>query len=217
MLKAFTPVSVLLISVLFQIEGTTIPEFIIVLVICLGVCLTTIGELKFSLIGFTCQLIGTTAESVRLVLTNVLLRQHKLDPLSSLYYIAPICTISIGICFLYYEHHLFRPPYIDILHLPSTVAILLINGLVAFNLNISVMLLIANTSAMTLTLSGIFKDLLLVGSSIVFFQSSITRLQCIGYALALLGLNLHKEYKRNPAAIGKLFQQFAPQRIASYF
>src|SRR4051812_32248934 len=102
MLKAFTPVAVLIFSYLSGLEKTSLMEMYIVMVICVGVALTSVGESFFSWVGFTFQSLAIMAESSRLVLTNVLMKQLKLDPLSSLYYIAPVCCFFIGIaCFVF--------------------------------------------------------------------------------------------------------------------
>jgi hypothetical protein len=77
--------------------------------------------------------------------------------------------------------------------------ILLVSGLVAFTLNIAVVMVIGNTSALIFTLAGIVKDLMLVFLSMVIFKSPVSQLQYLGYSVALLGLNLHKEYKKLPA------------------
>jgi hypothetical protein len=45
---------------------------------------------------------------------------------------------------------------------------------------------------------------MLVVLSIVVFGSPVTPLQYAGYGVALLGLNLHKEYKKNPERIAQL-------------
>ena len=66
------------------------------------------------------------------------------------------------------------------------------------------MCVIGNTSALVLTLAGIVKDILLVMLSVVVFGSPVTAVQYAGYALALFGLNLHKEYKKNPERISAL-------------
>ena len=42
---------------------------------------------------------------------------------------------------------------------------------------------------------GIVKDIMLVVLSVLVFGSPVTPLQYAGYGVALLGLNLHKEYK----------------------
>lgn len=102
MLKAFTPVAVLMFSFFAGIEKSSMVELYIVTIICVGVALTSVGETYFSWLGFTFQALGILAESSRLVLTNVLMKNLKLDPLSSLYYIAPLCFLFIGTaCFIF--------------------------------------------------------------------------------------------------------------------
>mmetsp|Transcript_15501 Transcript_15501/g.14033 ORF Transcript_15501/g.14033 Transcript_15501/m.14033 type:complete len:320 (+) Transcript_15501:51-1010(+) len=201
MLKAFTPVAVLIFSYVSGIEKSSYIELYIVTVICVGVALTSVGETYFSWIGFVFQSLGILAESSRLVLTNVLMKNLKLDPLSSLYYIAPMCALFIGTACLYFESSSL--PY-DRMLTSTFLITMAVNGAVAFTLNVAVVLLISNTSALVLTLAGILKDILLVVLSILVFGSPVTPLQYAGYGVALLGLNLHKEYKKNPERITHL-------------
>lgn len=198
MLKAFTPVAVLIFSAVLGLEKPQCTELLIVVVICLGVAMTSVGEAAFSMVGFIFQSLAILFESSRLVLTNILLKALKLDPLSSLYYIAPMCAFFIGISFVVFEYD----------HLPwsrltdaSFLLLMAANGCVAFTLNVAVVMLISNTSALTLTLAGIFKDIMLVALSVAIFGSPVTPLQIAGYAVALTGLNLHKEYKKNPTKV----------------
>lgn len=195
MLKAFTPVAVLIFSFTMGLEPSSLMEFYIVLIICIGVAMTSAGETYFSLQGFTFQALAIIAESSRLVLTNLLIKELKLDSLSTLYYIAPPCAVAIATACLLFEANSL--PW-DRMLTQEFALIMLVNGAVAFTLNIAVVLLITNTSALVLTLAGIVKDVLLVVLSMAVFGSPVTLLQYIGYGVALLGLNLHKEYKKNP-------------------
>lgn len=201
MLKAFTPVAVLIFSFIAGLEQASIMEVNIVMLICVGVAITSVGETYFSWTGFIFQTLAIFAESSRLVLTNVLMKQVRLDPLSSLYYIAPLCTVFTGLACLIFEVQ--DLPY-ERMQTPEFIMIMLVNGFVAFTLNVAVVLLIGNTSALVLTLAGIIKDILLVFLSVTIFGSPVTPLQYAGYSLALLGLNLHKEYKKNPERITHL-------------
>lgn len=81
MLKAFTPVAVLIFSFFSGLEKTSCMELYIVLVICVGVAMASVGETFFSWVGFTCQSLAILAESSRLVLTNLLMKQLKLGAL----------------------------------------------------------------------------------------------------------------------------------------
>lgn len=196
MLKAFTPVCVLAFSVLTGLERSSGIEVNIVLIICVGVALTSIGELEFSMIGFTFQVFAIVFESGRLVMTNVFLKQLGLDSLSTLYYIAPLCGGLIACACMAFE--LPTMPAEKLMSV-SFWGILVANGAVAFMLNIASVMLIKHTSALTLTLAGIIKDILLVGLSLLIFKAPVTPLQFLGYSVSLLALNLHKEYKKNAA------------------
>lgn len=202
MLKAFTPVAVLIFSFLAGLEKSSKMELCIVMLICTGVAMTSVGEMHFSWLGFTFQSLAIMAESTRLVLTNILMTQIKLDPLSSLYYIAPVCAVFIGTACSYFEFS--QLPW-DRMLTAEFAGVLLINGFVAFALNVAVVFLISNTSALVLTLSGIVKDILLVGLSVMVFGSPVTLLQYFGYGVALLGLNVHKEFKKNPERVQAMF------------
>jgi len=206
MLKAFTPVAVLIFSFFTGLESTSCVELYVVLIICIGVAMTSVGETYFSWIGFTFQSLAILAESSRLVLTNILMRQLKLDPLSSLYYIAPLCFVFIGMACAIFE---VRTLPIERMLTSEFMTTMLINGGVAFTLNVAVVLLIANTSALTLTLAGIVKDILLVVLSVLVFGSPVTAIQYTGYAVALFGLNAHKEYKKNPEKMTALLTSWA--------
>lgn len=118
--------------------------------------------------------------------------------MSSLYYIAPLCALLIGIACFFWEFN--ELPWAR-MYTTEFVVTMLINATIAFTLNIAVVLLISNTSALVLTLAGIVKDILLVFLSVVVFESPVTPLQYAGYGVALLGLNLHKEYKKSPEKI----------------
>lgn len=212
MLKAFTPVAVLIFSFFSGLEKPSYIELYIVTIICVGVAMASAGETFFSWTGFAFQIFGILFESSRLVLTNVLMRQLKLDPLSSLFYIAPLCAAFISIPCIIFELQLL--PW-ERMYTSEFMSVMLVNGLVAFTLNVAVVLLISNTSALTLTLAGIVKDILLVVLSIVLFGSPVTQLQYAGYALALVGLNAHKEYKKSPEKVSTLLIEYTTSCVFS--
>jgi hypothetical protein len=208
MLKASTPVVVLILSVAFGIDAFSFIEFNIVSLISLGVALASLGELRFSWVGFIFQTTAIVAEASRLVMTSSILKRYKLDSLSTLYYVAPLCAILNGICCLFLESS--RLPWNDRILTGSFIVMLLFNGLVAFSLNITSVMLIQHTSPLVLTLAGIVKDIMLVCSSMVIFHAPVTTLQFLGYGVALLALNLHKEFKKSPAILDKSIPVGAP-------
>lgn len=184
MLKALTPVVVLIIGALIGETKTGREKALKACVIVSGVVIASYGEIHFVLIGFALQAIAIVVEATRLVLVQKLLSAYKLDPLCSLYYFAPTCAVFNACACL-----LFEGPYIEMAVIKRVSwAMYLLNALVAFGLNVAVVFLIGKTSSLVMCLSGVLKDILLVTASVIIFSTSLTPLQPIGYLIALLGL-----------------------------
>lgn len=190
MLKAFTPVAVLLISFSFGLKQLSGTLTLIVLMISSGVALASYGELEFELTGFVYQVLAIAFESTRLVMVQVLLQGLKMDPLVSLYYFSPVCA-TLNLCLLPFTEGL--APFRQLANLGPVV--LLSNAGVAFGLNVASVFLIGAASSLTLTLSGVLKDILLILGSMFILGSRVTGLQFVGYGIALTGLVLFKTHK----------------------
>jgi len=188
MLKAFTSVAVLGMSVLMVLETPTQRTLVIVVCISAGVALASVGEIAFDLGGFICQALGIAFEAARLVAIQKLLHGLKMDPLVSLYWFAPVCA-TLNACLVpFYEG--WAP--IELAYERLGVFVLLSNASCAFCLNIAVVFLIGCASSLVLTLSGVLKDILLVVGSVVLLGSVVTFTQIVGYAIALIGLFVFK-------------------------
>ncbi|KAK2461286.1 hypothetical protein APHAL10511_006813 [Amanita phalloides] len=187
MLKAFTPVAILLISWTFRIQDPNKKLALIVLMISSGVALASHGELKFNLIGFITQAAAVGFEASRLVMIQILLHNLKMDPLVSLHYYAPVCAV-INLIFLPFTEGL--APFRELSRLGA--GILISNAAVAFCLNVAAVFLVGVASSLVLTLAGVFKDILLITGSVLIFGSTVTPLQIFGYSIALCGLVLFK-------------------------
>ena len=108
--------------------------------IVLGVVIATYGEITFVLTGFILQCGGIIFEAIRLVLVQKLLNgdEHKMDPLVSLYYFAPVCAAMNAVVALFLE-----VPHISMQEIYAIGApILIASALVAFLLNISAVFLV---------------------------------------------------------------------------
>ena len=184
MLKAFTPVAVLMISFAFGLKQMSTTLTGIVLMISFGVATASYGELEFNMTGFVYQVLAIGFESTRLVMVQVLLQGLKMDPLVSLYYFSPVCA----------AFNMLILPFMEGLA-PFRALVLLSNAGVAFGLNVASVFLIGAASSLTLTLAGVLKDILLILGSMWILGSTVTGLQFFGYAIALGGLVLFKTHK----------------------
>ncbi|GFF75862.1 probable sugar phosphate/phosphate translocator At4g32390 [Aspergillus lentulus] len=190
MLKATTPVAVLLATWAMGMAPVNLKVLFNVAIIVVGVVIASFGEIKFVFIGFMFQIGGIVFEATRLVMVQRLLSsaEFKMDPLVSLYYFAPVCAVMNGVTALFVE-----VPNLTMGHIYNVgVWTLLANAVVAFLLNVSVVFLIGKTSSLVMTLCGVLKDILLVAASMMIWQTPVTPLQFFGYSIALIGLVYYK-------------------------
>lgn len=144
MLKATTPMAVLFISWGMGLSKPNFKVFLNVMVVVFGVFLASIGEIHFVMAGFLYQIGGIVFEAMRLNLVQSLLSSadYKMDPLTSLYYFAPVCALLNGVIALFWEYPQLTMD--DIYRVGLFV--LLANASVAFLLNVSVVFLVCNSA-----------------------------------------------------------------------
>ncbi|SPQ27625.1 48b86b1f-3b9d-47ef-8c76-4ab472be3150 [Thermothielavioides terrestris] len=190
MIKATTPVAVLIASWALGVSQPSLKVFLNVSAIVVGVIIASVGEIKFVWIGFIYQLGGIIFEALRLTMVQRLLSsaEFKMDPLVSLYYFAPVCAAMNFVVALFWE--VPKLSMEEVYHVGFFMFFL--NGLCAFMLNVSVVFLIGKTSSLVLTLCGVLKDVLLVVASMIIWGTQVTGLQFFGYSIALAGMIYYK-------------------------
>lgn len=211
MLKATTPVAVLLATWGMGLAEPDMKVLGNVTVIVVGVMLASYGEIAFVLIGFLFQIAGIAFEATRLVMVQRLLSsaEYKMDPLVSLYYFAPVCAVMNGIvCLIFEGRELSLAAIWNI-----GPFLLTVNAAAAFGLNVALVFLIGKTSSLVLTLCGVLKDILLVLASILIWGTVITPLQVLGYSIALGGLVV---YKLGVETIVNMVRNFSKKEKAVY-
>ncbi len=107
MLKALMPVAVFSVGCVFGTERFKWPVFANMILVTIGVAIASYGELNFNLTGVLFQLGSIVSESVRLVLVQILLQSRglKLNPITTLYYVAPCCLAFLLVPFFGLEFH----------------------------------------------------------------------------------------------------------------
>lgn len=186
MLKATTPVAVLLATWALRVESVDFKKLLNVSAIVIGVVIASFGEIDFVLTGFLFQVGGIAFEAVRIVMVQRLLSgaEFKMDPLVSLYYFAPVCAFMNLSVALFWEVPSVTMEQVYAVGLWT----LLLNASIAFMLNVSVVFLIGKTSGLVLTLCGVLKDILLVIASVIIWGTMISTLQVFGYSIAIAGM-----------------------------
>jgi hypothetical protein len=124
------------------------------------------GEMVFVLIGVVYQCTSLLSEATRLTLVQLLLQARgiKLNPISTMYFVSPVCFVFLVIPMALLELQ-------EVLAHPWKVgpANLLASAAMAFALNCSIYLLIGRSSALTMNIAGVIKDVMLIYLSMALY------------------------------------------------
>jgi drug/metabolite transporter (DMT)-like permease len=194
MLKACLPVLVLFVSIAFGVAKFERQLLWSILVISIGVILVTEGQVDMSLPGLILQSVSLVFESVRLVMIEVLLKQKgiQLNPITTLYYVAPVTLLCISIPAAMFE---FSNLDKIISMVTGSPLIFLANCSLAFLLNLAVFLIIGKTSALTMNIAGISKDIIVIGISTVMFAAPLYMKSIVGFGIVIVGVSLYNWVK----------------------
>ena len=122
----------------------------------------------------------------------------KLSSIANLFYIAPTCFLCLlGPWALVEAPYVLADNMAALRHAGGLV--LLSNASIAFLLNLATLALIKQTSALTLNVAGVVKDLLLIAWSVVVNGAIVGSLQYVGYAIAFSGVTAYTVYKHQAA------------------
>ena len=193
MLKALMPVAVYSIGVLFKKETFRSSAMLNMLSISFGVAIAAYGEARFDARGVALQLAAVAFEATRLVLIQILLTSKgiSLNPITSLYYVAPCCLAFLAVPWYAVELPRLRAAGLA----RPDVFVFATNSLCAFALNLAVFLLVGKTSALTMNVAGVVKDWLLIAFSWSVIRDTVTPVNLFGYGIAFLGVGYYNHVK----------------------
>lgn len=187
------PVAVYSIGILFKKESFKSSSMANMLSISFGVAIAAYGEAHFNSWGVMLQLSAVAFEATRLVLIQILLTSKgiSLNPITSLYYVAPCCLAFLFVPWMLVEMPKLKSTstfHFDLLIFGT-------NSLCAFALNLAVFLLVGKTSALTMNVAGVVKDWLLIAFSWSVIRDTVTTINLIGYGIAFLGVAYYNHVK----------------------
>lgn len=212
MLKALMPVATFFMAVVCGTDKLRCDVFLNMLLVSVGVVISSYGEIHFNVVGTLYQVTGIVAESLRLVLTQVLLQKKglTLNPITSLYYIAPCSFV-----FLFVPWYLLEKPEMQVSQIQFNFWIFFSNALCALALNFSIFLVIGRTGAVTIRVAGVLKDWILIAlSTVIFPESTITSLNITGYAIALCGVVMYNYIKVKDGRSTQPTAETVPDRVS---
>lgn len=144
-------------------------------------------------------LLASFIGGIRWTLTQVLMQKAELglqNPIDAMYHLQPLMFLGLFPLFLYNEglslstsEKLFRVT--ELSPFLYSVITLSVGGLLAYGLGFSEFLLVSRTSSLTLSISGIFKEVCTLLLAAAVMGDKMSMLNWLGFAVCLCGISLH--------------------------
>jgi solute carrier family 35 protein C2 len=186
MCKSSSLAFVLLFAFLFRLETPSWRLVAIIATMTAGVVMMVFGEVEFSALGFILVISAAFFSGFRWGLTQILLLRNPAtsNPFSSIFYLAPIMFASLFIIAipvetfpaLFHGIHLLvdeKGPFLG-------PALLLFPGVIAFCMTASEFALLQRTSVVTLSIAGIFKEVVTISAAGLLFHDKLTIINFAG-------------------------------------
>lgn len=197
MVKASSPIFVVLSAYLFGIEKITTPLILVVVVISIGELLTVLGEVKFDIIGFILCFIASILSGMRwtVVQLNIQSIEPKLkSTFATMRILSPLMFISmVGMSLIKEQPWSSLGEWID-----SSERLMLTLALAAFGASLAICMifcefyLIMRSSAVVLMIGGVLKELNTIFFSVYVFGDKLNVINILGCVVVFTGVILYK-------------------------
>lgn len=194
MCKSSSLAFILFFAFLFRLEPPSMRLVLIIAVMILGVLMMVAGETKFSPLGFILVIMAAFFSGFRWGLTQILLLTNPAtsNPFSSIFFLAPVMFLGLfilaipieGISNLFTGFQLLTEKNGPILG----PLLLLFPGTIAFCMTASEFALLQRTSVVTLSIAGIFKEIVTITSAGLVFQDQLTPINILGLFITLIAI-----------------------------
>lgn len=202
MVKSSSLAWVLLFGILFKLEVPTRNLVGIIGIMSIGVIMMVAGETNFVLVGFLLVLGAAMFSGLRWSLTQILLRNksgintHN-DPIRTIMYLSPIMGVFLFIMGGILEGYgaVSQSPLWTEKGILLGIGIVTLPGLLAFLMTLSEFMLLGRTSVLTLSIAGIFKELVTIVSASLWFHDRMTLVNFIGLVITLSAIVAYNIYR----------------------
>lgn len=194
MCKSSSLAFVLLFAFAFRLEKPTWRLVAIIATMTLGVILMVFGEVEFKLGGFLLVITAAFFSGFRWGLTQMLLLRNPAtsNPFSSIFYLTPVMFLTLILIAIPVEG--FGPLWEGLKTLSQewgtfmTPLFLLFPGCIAFLMTASEFALLQRTSVVTLSIAGIFKEVVTISAASVIFKDQLTLINFIGLITTMIAI-----------------------------
>ncbi|KAL4929363.1 putative nucleotide-sugar transporter [Aspergillus undulatus] len=191
MCKSSALAFVLLFAFVFRLETPSLKLIAIIATMTIGVVMMVAGETAFNAVGFVLIIASAFFSGFRWGLTQILLLRHPAtaNPFSTLFFLTPVMFFSLLLIALAVE----GPTEIvtgltalaDAHGFGSGLLLLIFPGVLAFCMISSEFALLQRSSVVTLSICGIFKEVVTITAAGVIFHDKLTAVNVTGLVVTI--------------------------------
>lgn len=186
---------------MFRLETPTWRLVSIIAVMTMGVILMVFGEVEFKLSGFVLVISAAVFSGFRWSLTQILLLRNPAtsNPFSSIFFLTPVMFVTLLSLAIPVEG--FMAFWEGLLTLSAewglimTPLFLLFPGCIAFLMTASEFALLQRTSVVTLSIAGIFKEVVTISAASIVFKDKLTFINFVGLVVTMVAIGAYNYIK----------------------
>ena len=201
MCKSSSLAFVLMFAFLFRLESPSIKLVLIIATMTIGVIMMVAGETLFNAVGFTLVIAAAFFSGFRWALTQILLLRNPAtsNPFSSIFFLAPIMFLSLLIIAVPVEGPRELAKGLGALAEAKgvfmSIVILIFPGMLAFLMTSSEFALLQRTSVVTLSICGIFKEVVTITAAGIVFHDPLTPINISGLLVTIASIAAYNYIK----------------------
>ncbi|KAK0268397.1 hypothetical protein LTR91_001155 [Friedmanniomyces endolithicus] len=194
MCKSSVLAFVLVFAFLFKLEKPTWRLCAIILVMTAGVVMMVAGETAFNTLGFVLVMIASFCSGFRWSLTQILLLRNPAtsNPFSSIFFVSPVMFVALFVLAVPIEGPLKVIEGCRVLGAAKGwflgTVIMLFPGFLAFLMVAAEFTLLKRTSVVTLSVCGIFKEVLTISAAATVFGDELSPINISGLIVTIASI-----------------------------
>lgn len=199
MTKSTCIVFILMFSLIFGLEKKRCSLIAVVLLIAVGLFMFTYQSTQFNLQGFLLVLSASFLAGFRWTLAQLVIQKKEIglgNPIDMIYHMQPwmiLGLLPLSVAFegipISTSEKVFR--YHDIAIITKTLTCVFVGAMLAFLMELIEYLLLRYTSSLTLSITGIIKEIFTLYLAIHYNGDSMTTMNFIGLVICLIGIATH--------------------------
>ncbi|KAJ3193627.1 Triose-phosphate Transporter [Irineochytrium annulatum] len=204
-IKSTVPLHVLLFSFLLRLDRPTPLTYLTIFLIVSGVCLTVMGEIKFSWLGFALVQGASMSAGMRWCLTQVMMSKGRgeivgKDPVETMWRLSPVMAVLLAGGSVVFEWEGVAEAMVEggVERAAWTVGVIALGGALALLMTLAQFYLVAKTGVLAMSVAGIFKGIFQIIVSTIFFGDTLSPLGIVGVLVSTGGLGMYTWIKSRP-------------------